>query len=319
MRAGWPAWVMACAVSLFMFAPCRAAGSDTIQIGLSTKSWFPSFVADLTQRQGYFKAHGVSAEITVYQSGAEALTAVAAGAADLISTNPSIVADGRRAGVGIRLVSLLSTQNYGWQIVVRKDSPIKTIGDLAGRNVGVTSAGSNTDLLARWTMRNYGVTFRTIPLGGGGLIPNLLSGNVDAIVVYPPLSYKTVMGGDGEVLIDFGAEMPEHLEAGWGASEKFIAAHGDVLGRAVAALLQGVAYIRANPDTVIPLMATYNGVSVAVARREYDTTISDLSSTGIMNADLVTRALELFPAKKGQALPDPGTLFTNRFVEPAAH
>ncbi|CAM5189190.1 hypothetical protein CDEF62S_03359 [Castellaniella defragrans] len=314
----WAALLAGCVVSLSALTPCQAAASDSIQIGLSTKAWFPSFVAELTQSRGYFKSHGVSAEITVYQSGSEALTAIAAGAADLISTNPSIVADGRRAGVGVKLVSLLATRNYGWQIVVPKKTGIKKLSDLGGHNVGITSAGSNTDLLAHWTMQRYGITFKTVPLGGGGLIPNLISGNVDAIVVYPPLSYKAVLGGDGDVLIDFGKEMPEHLEAGWGASERYIKDHGDVLGRAVAALLQGVGYIKDHPDVVIPMIAKYDGVSKQVATQEYETTFKGLSTTGVMEANLVAQSLKLFPSKKGEKSPEANMLFTNQFVKSGA-
>jgi NitT/TauT family transport system substrate-binding protein len=310
----WSAIAATCALSVAMSTPCVAAQGGEIQIGLSTKAWFPSFVAELTKQQGYFKAQGVSAEITVYQSGSEALTAIAAGAADLISTNPSIVSDGRRAGVDVKLVSLLATRNYGWQIVLPTKTPVSTIADLKGRNVGITSAGSNTDLLAHWTMKKYGITFKTVPLGGGGLIPNLISGNVDAIVVYPPLSYKATLGGDGKMLIDFGTEMPEHFEAGWGASEKYIKNHGDTLKRAVAALLQGVAYIKAHPDDVIPRIAKYDGVSEDVAKKDYEETFKALSEDGVMNAKLVTEALSLFPSKEKGAVPKADDLFTNAFV-----
>ena len=53
--------------------------------------------------------------------------------------------------------------------------------ELAGKKVGITSAGSGSDLLALWTQQDRKINFTRVPLGGGGLVPNLRSGNVDAV------------------------------------------------------------------------------------------------------------------------------------------
>jgi hypothetical protein len=55
------------------------------------------------------------------------------------------------------------------------------MGELAGRKVGITAAGSGSDLLARWTMQDRKVDFTRTPGGGGGLVPNLRSRNLDAL------------------------------------------------------------------------------------------------------------------------------------------
>jgi len=292
---------------------------DTIQIGLSTKAWFPSFVAEVAEHQGFFEEEGVNAVLTVYQSGSEALTAIAAGSADVISTNPSILANGRAAGVDARMVSMLATRNHGWQIMVPADSPIESGADLEGRNVGITSAGSATDLLAGWTKQRFGVDFQTIPLGGGGLVPNLISGNVDAIVVYPPLSYQVAIEGNGSMLIDFGDEMPARLEAGWGASDAYAARHPETLQRTLNALARSVQYIKQNPDDAVPLLAAYNGISEEVAQQEYEGTFLNLSDDGAMTLELVQTTLDLFGSGSSADRPDATELFTTDFtpIDPA--
>ena len=40
---------------------------------------------------------------------------------------------------------------YGWYLMVKTDSKITKVSELAGKKVGITSAGSGTDMLARWT------------------------------------------------------------------------------------------------------------------------------------------------------------------------
>ena len=62
--------------------------------------------------------------------------------------------------------------------MVKSDSKIQKVAELAGKKVGITSAGSGTDILARWTMAEEKVKYTRVPLGGGGLVPNLLTGIV---------------------------------------------------------------------------------------------------------------------------------------------
>ena len=45
-------------------------------------------------------------------------------------------------------------------------------------------------------MADRKVQFTKVPLGGGGLVPNLLSGNVDAVVLYSPLSFQLMKSGE---------------------------------------------------------------------------------------------------------------------------
>ena len=54
------------------------------------------------------------------------------------------------------------------------------------------------------------IEFTRVPLGGGGLVPNLLSGNIDAVVLYSPLTYKVMQDKEARSLIDYGAEVPAH-------------------------------------------------------------------------------------------------------------
>ena len=93
---------------------------------------------------------------------------------------------------------------------MKTDSPIKKVSELAGKKVGITSAGSGTDILARWTLAEHKIDFTRVPLGGGGLVPNLLTGNIDATVLYSPLTYKVIEEKEARPLIDYGAEVPAH-------------------------------------------------------------------------------------------------------------
>ena len=131
----------------------RAQGGNGIRIGVPTKTYWPTIIAETAIRQKLFEKEGIKAELTIYRSGAEGFEAIAAGAADLILNSSSSVAAGLKKGVNVRCVANGANGYYGWYLVVKTDSPITKVSELAGKKVGITSAGSGTDILARWTHR----------------------------------------------------------------------------------------------------------------------------------------------------------------------
>src|SRR5260370_28040992 len=110
--------------------------------------------------------------------------------------------------------------NYSWQLMVLKNSTLD-VKDLNGKKVAITSAGSGSDLLALWTIQDRKVDFTRVPVGGGGLVPNLLASNVDAAVVYSPLSFQISKSGEARTIIDYSKEVPPNLAAGWIALDKY--------------------------------------------------------------------------------------------------
>lgn len=270
-----------------------ASAQETVRIGLATQAWWPTVVAETAVRQGLFEKEGLKAELTVYQSGGEAFTAVAADAADVISIQPSIVATGRTRGVQAKMVAQGSDANYGWHLIVPADSEIKDIKELDGANVGITTAGSLSDFLAQWTIHEKGISFNPVPLGGGGLVPNLISGNVQAAIMFSPLSFQVMQGGQGRSLIDYGSEIPAHLNAGWASSDALIESKPEVIQKALNAIYGGVAYLQANEEEAINLLMELNQIERDVAVQEYQEQFKRLSADGAMTVAGAQAAIDL--------------------------
>ena len=178
------------AAALGMPSIARAQG-QVVRIGLPTKTYYPTIIAETALRQKLFEKEGIKAELTIYRGGAEGFEAMAAGAADVILNSASSVAAGIKKGVMAKNVAGAALGYYGWHLVVKTElARSRTSSELAGKKVGITSAGSGTDILALWTQADRKIDFTRVPLGGGGLVPNLLTGNIDATVLYSPLTYK---------------------------------------------------------------------------------------------------------------------------------
>src|SRR3984885_13426245 len=91
-----------CALALAAFAlvaPSAAHAADTIRVGLPTKTYWPTTIAETAVRQKLFEKEGITAELTIYRGGAETFEAMAAGAADVILDATSLAAAGRKKGV----------------------------------------------------------------------------------------------------------------------------------------------------------------------------------------------------------------------------
>src|SRR5262245_63255322 len=138
--------LLAGAASLCMPHIARGQTGETVRIGVPTKTYWPTIVCETALRQKLFEKEGIKVELTIYRSGAEGFEAIAAGATDLILNSSSSVAGGLLKGVNVRCVANGANGYYGWYLVVKTDSPIKSLSELAGKKVGITSAGSGSDI-----------------------------------------------------------------------------------------------------------------------------------------------------------------------------
>ena len=293
----------------------RAQASNLIRIGVPTKTYYPTIIAETAIRQKLFEKEGLKPELTIYRSGAEGFEALAAGAADIVMNSTMSVAGGLKRGVNARCVANAANGYYGWQLVVKTDSPITKAADLAGKKVGITSAGSGTDILALWTVAEHKIQFTRVPLGGGGLVPNLLTGNIDATVLYSPLTYKVVDEKVARVLIDYGTAVPAHSTGSWIATDKVIKDRPEVVQKAVNALYGGVGFLvdDKNRDAAVKLVAEIDEIPEKIAAFELDRNLKLISRTGEFKLEWVERALENARLIGMKELADPKEVFIDKF------
>lgn len=283
----------AASIALPRFAIGQA--KEKIRIGVPTKTYWPTIVCETALRQKLFEKEGLDCELTIYRGGAEGFEAIAAGAADLILNSSSSVAAGMKKGVNVKCVANGSNGYYGWYLVVKPDSKVTKVEDLAGKKVGITSAGSGSDILALWTVNARKVNFTRVPLGGGGLVPNLMSGNIDATVLYSPLTFKVMQAKEARSIIDYGAEVPAHSTASWIATDKIIKDRPAVVQKALNAIYGGVAFLGddKNRTASVKLVAEIDEIPDAIAAAELDGNLKKLSTDGAFTRDWMQRALDM--------------------------
>jgi len=282
----------AAAATVLLALSGMADAAEMVRIGLPTKTYWPTTIAETAVRQKLFEKEGITAELTIYRGGAETFEAMAAGAADVILDASSLVSAGRKKGVMSKVVANAAMGYYGWQLMVLAKSPLD-VKDLNSKKVAITSAGSGSDMLALWTIANKKIDFTRVPVGGGGLVPNLLAGNVDAAVVYSPLSFQIQKSGEARTLIDYTAAVPANLTGGWIVPDKFAEAKPQLVQKALNALYGAVAFMRSNREATVKLIADLYEIPPEIAGLEYENTIMKLESDGDMSKPNIRDAVQL--------------------------
>ena len=223
-------------LSVLLAASAPLYALDLVKIGVPAATYAPLAPVYMAQELGYYKDAGVQVEITAYRGGAMAQQMIAAGEADMIYHFPTGVALAVKKGIKEKIVGAAGLTAGGWHLVVVKDSPIKSLADIAGKKVGVTAKGSSTDFFAMWAARKAGVEIQTIPLGFGAMIPALKGGQLDACVLAPPLSQQMFVTGEGRSIADFSKDVGISLPELWVASQATI----DQRPKAVEGVLKAI-------------------------------------------------------------------------------
>jgi len=290
-----------------------ASAETVIRIG-GVANYGPVIPVMVAQELGLFEKAGVTVEFTNYSGGAASMEGLAAGEADLINYFPPGLALAKRGGVEARIVGAGTLTPRGWHLMVAPDSEITELSDLAGKRVGITANGSTTDFFALWAADAAGGEIVRVPLGGAGLVPNLLSNNVDAIVAYPPLSYRLLLAEEGRSLVHFGEEMEPNLPDVWAASQDVIDRDPEALGKALTGLYSAIVYMQANPEWTIDFIENQTGMDRAVAEAEYENTILGLSADGYFEHDWVAASLSLGALAGLDDLPAPEEMYADDFA-----
>ena len=269
-----------------------AHAADTVRIGLPTKTYWPTTIAETAVKQKLFEKEGISAELTIYRGGAETFEAMAADAADVILDATSLAAAGRKKGVMSKVVANAAMGYYGWQLMVLTKSTAG-VKDLNTKKVAITSAGSGSDLLALWTIQDKKIDFTRVPVGGGGLVPNLLAGNVDAAVVYSPLSFQISRSGEARTILDYSKEVPPNLAAGWIVLDKYAQEKPALVQKTLNALYGALMFMRDNKDVTVKLISELYEIPAEIAALEYENTILKLETDGSMSGPKIPDQVQL--------------------------
>src|SRR5215470_5228048 len=312
---------LAAAVALRLL-DATAMAQELVRIGLAVPhnaAYVQFYAADSL---GFYKDAGVKAEITIYRGGAASQEALSAGAADIITYFGAGVGLAVSKGAKEKIVAAVDPTPHGWQFLVLANSPIKTIKDLNGKRVGVATKAGTADMFALWVADKAGARIQTIPVGGGGMVPALRAGQVDAIAMFPGLSLQLVATGEARSLMDLGKEMEPTLPDVIVASQEMMDKPPQAVRGTLAAIYKTVSHLRNNRDWALKyLKDVTEEKDDKVNVLTYEQVVVPLSQDGMVKPEWISNSINI--AAKVWGLDDlrkvkPDDLFTNAFLPSAA-
>src|SRR5580658_1648735 len=121
---------------------------DTLHVGKAVFSSFPFAALDVGMDAGIWKSLNLDIQNSDFKGDAQVQQGFTAGSVDIgLGSGPSMAY--RSKGVPAIAVAVMAGRPLDMALVVAKGSPIKSLAGLKGQRVGVTTAGSLTDWLAR--------------------------------------------------------------------------------------------------------------------------------------------------------------------------
>lgn len=199
---------------------------------------------------GYFKRAGV--DITGVISGAGGGTSVRNVIASNLGYGEVVVSAAVAAiqeGQDIRIVNIGARSVADIVMVVKPDSPIKTLRDLEGRKIGFSNPKSLSEIVAIMTVEKAGLKpdqVQRVALGSlGGALTAMERGAVDMAVglqvVWAQRSDKM------RIVLDAGKDLPPMAQSVGIATGDLMRKNPDMLRKIIAARREAVQFMHAKP------------------------------------------------------------------------
>lgn len=285
-------------------------------VGSISMAELPFNVAKL---KGFYREEGLDVEIILIR-GALGVQALVGGSVDYSSSSGSIVAAGVR-GLGVKLLMVVSSRPQ-FDLVSQRE--IRSVQQLKGKTVGISSRGGAVDLLTQLILTQNGVAPNkdaTLLVIGAQeeMMMALKTGLVSAALMTPPRHLMLYREGFTQ-LAYAGDFMPTYPTGGVGTTEEKIKKDPAEVFGFVRASLKGLQYYKRNRAESIDIMSKHLGIKDAsLAAQAYDNSVGRLSATGAEGDSWMKGAVE-FTKKSLNVTKEipPAQVFDFSFVEKAA-
>jgi len=289
----------------------------------------------LARELGFYHDEGLNVEIEDLQGGAKALQALIGGSADVVSGfydhTIQMAAEGRE------LVAFVTMLRFPGLVLVtspQQAATITKIEDLKGRILGVTAAGSSSQMLLTSLLQQHGVAGDAVSITAIGTSATAIAaverGKVDAGMMADPAFTLMLRRNPGvRVLADL--RQGEGVAAAFGSTTypaavlyargEWIRAHRETAGRLARAIRRTLEWMKGHTPREIAdrAPAAFRGDDPGLYVEALKNSMPMYSPDGMMDAsgaEAVHTLLAQSMEKVRQATIDLSKTYTNEFVTP---
>ncbi len=299
--------------------PAIAAAGTPLTIGKAAPNADPIIPVNVGEQLGIFKKHGLDLKIIDFTGGSKMTQAMAAGAIDIgdgAGTEMALIAKGAPMIAVCETAGPIPFIGIG----VPADSPIKTIDQLKGKNIGVSSAGSLTDWLAKELARKQGwgpqgVNAVAIGNGAPSIIAAFREHLIDADVAVTSLFLAMEENKTGRLLFPVSKYAGKLAAGTLYASNHIIDTNPDAVRAFIAGWIETIDYIRTHKAETVKMESAITGFSESVMAKDYDLTVGMFTKACEFDAEsLATLKQSFVDLGLLPSAPDMSKLYTERFL-----
>src|ERR1700730_8080371 len=200
------------------------AAAEILRVGKAVPEAFSFVPLDVGMRKGLFANHGLEIESIAFTGDARMQQAMASDSLDVaLGSGPAMAFIVK--GSPIKGVAAMAGPPLLLAIVVRPDGP-KTVADLRGKKISVSTAGSLTYWLVSETSRRQGWGPKGIEIAPMGAMPGQIAamkrGDIDGAIMDIGNAFELEKRGEGRILVRFSDIKDFHIHVIF-ATDKLIA------------------------------------------------------------------------------------------------
>lgn len=259
------------------------ASARTLRVGTPEPTAFVFSILDVGIHGGFFKSQGLDVRRIDFAGGAKLHQAMAAGDLDMIVGTGSDLLFLVR-GAPEKAVAAYGNDLYSLSVIVRWDSPVKTLAGLKGKTIGTTTTGSFTSWIARRLSIQQGWGpdgIRLAYLGAqSGLVAGLMAKDVDAIIGTTAGGLELEQQHRARIIVRAGDHIHNFIADMLFASDDMMKHHPDEVRAFIRGWFDAIHWMRQNKQAAITLTQKDTHLPDAIAAKVYDAEMPSFFDNG---------------------------------------
>jgi len=215
-------------------------------------------IIDVMRKGGLFRKYGLDVDLVYIQGSPILTTAMVSGQVPMsFIGGAAIVASAVGGADTVYLACGINT--LYWRVFVTPE--IKTVADLKGKKIGVTTIGSQEDSVIRYILKERGLNpdrdFAVVAVGGAPTrLAALNKGAIQASTFIPPQDIAAERLGL-QTLIDLSTLGLYNPGSCFASTKSYVKSHRETVMRVMKAFVEGLRYYKDNRDFVLKVTADF--------------------------------------------------------------
>jgi NitT/TauT family transport system substrate-binding protein len=318
MRVFFRAFLNSIVVLTATALPATADAAEKLRVGKAVPFAWTFTPLDVGIQTGQFARQGLDIEASAFGGDAKLQQALTADGIDVgIGSGPGMAFMAK--GVPAKAVAAMAGIPANMALMVGYNSPIRTVDDLRGKRIGVTTVGSLTDWIGKriGVLKGWGPAGMTI-VAIGGMEPAraaIKTNQIDGYISSLESGYTLEEAKEWRVITAATPFVDHFITHVFFVRDEVI----EKRPQAVRAFLQGwfdtIAFMKANKAKTVEITAKVLDLSPTVIARAYDEEIVIFSDDGAFDGKAVAVLKQSF-IEMGllKEIPDDKVMFTTQFV-----